>query len=37
VTDATIGFNYLAADNRRATSGLDEQFGFTTFVVQDLP
>jgi hypothetical protein len=32
-----IGFNYLAADNGSATSGLNDQFGFTSFVATDLP
>jgi hypothetical protein len=31
-----FGFNYVAADNGSATSGLNDQFGFTKFTANDL-
>jgi hypothetical protein len=32
-----FGFNYVAADDGSATSGLNDQFGLTGFVARDLP
>jgi len=32
-----LGFNYIANDTGGATSGLNDQFGFTSFVARDLP
>jgi hypothetical protein len=32
-----FGFNYVAADNGSATSGLNDRFGFTKFAANDLP